>query len=245
MTPARNVSRILAWRLCSAKRNRFRGACEKTCSFLQFFGSVHFAKPTPTLWNVRIVQGAPWWWNHLHFFTSVHTWECSNDGRPLTLILLQKCRDTNGRRIVKQTGGGFCTVCQREGILLQKYRDRNGRCIAILFKSIGVRGRFDSPDTQLHPLRSREQPQSRGTELCCLHEHQHALQPRLPAQLFLRPLEGFGGHVAGRRGWGLGHSKDTDPFASCPRPKAHSTHHSFFRAGPHPTSVSSLLQHEW
>ena len=32
------------------------------------------------------------------------------------------------------------------GILLQKYRDRNGRCIAILFKSIGVRGRFDSPD---------------------------------------------------------------------------------------------------
>ena len=27
-----------------------------------------------------------------------------------------------------------------------KYRDRNGRCIAIFFKSIGVRGRFDSPD---------------------------------------------------------------------------------------------------
>ena len=35
----------------------------------------------------------------------------------------------------------------KEGILLQKYRDRNGRCIAILFKSIGVRGRFDSPET--------------------------------------------------------------------------------------------------
>ena len=32
---------------------------------------------------------------------------------------------------------------------MQKYRDRNGRCIAILFKSIGVRGRFDSPD-KLH-----------------------------------------------------------------------------------------------
>ena len=31
-------------------------------------------------------------------------------------------------------------------MLLQKYRDRNGRCIAILFKSIGVRGRFDSPE---------------------------------------------------------------------------------------------------
>ena len=29
-----------------------------------------------------------------------------------------------------------------EGILLQKYADRNGRCIAILFKSIGVRGRY-------------------------------------------------------------------------------------------------------
>ena len=34
---------------------------------------------------------------------------------------------------------------KRRAILLQKYRDRNGRCIAILFKSIGVRGRFDSP----------------------------------------------------------------------------------------------------
>ena len=39
------------------------------------------------------------------------------------------------------------TFCQEEGILLQKYRSkRNGRCIAILFKSIGVRGRCDSPD---------------------------------------------------------------------------------------------------
>ena len=45
-----------------------------------------------------------------------------------------------------QIGGVYTTVCQQEGILLQKYRDRNGRCIAILFKSIGVRGRFDSPD---------------------------------------------------------------------------------------------------
>ena len=34
-------------------------------------------------------------------------------------------------------------------MLLQKYRDRNGRrCIAILFKSIGVRGRFECPDTR-------------------------------------------------------------------------------------------------
>ena len=66
--------------------------------------------------------------------------------RPLTLILLQKHRDTNGRRIVIQIGGVYTTFCQREGILLQKYRDRNGRCIAILFKSIGVKGRCDSPE---------------------------------------------------------------------------------------------------
>ena len=66
--------------------------------------------------------------------------------RPLTLILLQKYRDTNGRRIVIQIGGVYTTFCQEEGILLQKYRDRNGRCIVILFKNIGVRGRFDSPD---------------------------------------------------------------------------------------------------
>ena len=71
--------------------------------------------------------------------------------RPLTLVLLQKYRDTNGRRIVIQIGGVY-TFCQKEGILLQKYRDRNGRCIAILFKNIGVRGRCDSPDiTFLRP----------------------------------------------------------------------------------------------
>ena len=35
----------------------------------------------------------------------------------------------------------YATFCQEKGILLQKYRDRNGRCIAILFQSIGVRGR--------------------------------------------------------------------------------------------------------
>ena len=43
-----------------------------------------------------------------------------------------------------QIGGVYTTFSQEEGILLQKYRDRNGRCIAILFKTIGVRGRFDS-----------------------------------------------------------------------------------------------------
>ena len=34
-------------------------------------------------------------------------------------------------------------------MLLQKYRNRNGKCITILFKSIGVRGRFDSSDTAM------------------------------------------------------------------------------------------------
>ena len=43
-------------------------------------------------------------------------------------------------------GGVKTTFYQGEGILLQKCRYRSGRCIAILFKSIGVRGRFDSPD---------------------------------------------------------------------------------------------------
>ena len=79
--------------------------------------------------------------------------------RPLTLILLQKYRDTNGRRIVIQIGGVYTTFCQEEGILLQKYRDRNGRCIAILFKSIGVRGRFDSPESRTKG-RIREQQQT-------------------------------------------------------------------------------------
>ena len=45
-----------------------------------------------------------------------------------------------------QIGGVYTNFCQREGILLQKYRERNGRCIAILFKSIGVMGRFDRPE---------------------------------------------------------------------------------------------------
>ena len=58
------------------------------------------------------------------------------------LILLQKYRDTNGSRIVIQIVAST-TFCQEKSILLQKYRDRNGRCIAILFKSIGVRGRFN------------------------------------------------------------------------------------------------------
>ena len=62
------------------------------------------------------------------------------------MVLLQEHRYTNGRRIVMQIGAVYTTLCQEEGMLLQTYRDRNGRCIAILFKCIGVKGRFDSPD---------------------------------------------------------------------------------------------------
>ena len=39
-----------------------------------------------------------------------------------------------------QIGGVYTTFCQEEGILFAKVCHRNGRCIAILFKSIGVRG---------------------------------------------------------------------------------------------------------
>ena len=45
-----------------------------------------------------------------------------------------------------------------EGMLSQKHRERNGRCTAILFTSIGVRGRFDSP---MKP----ENAHARGLEL--------------------------------------------------------------------------------
>ena len=42
---------------------------------------------------------------------------------------------------MKTRGLRFLNPGFRKGghIVLQKYRDRNGRCIAILFKSIGVR----------------------------------------------------------------------------------------------------------
>ena len=67
--------------------------------------------------------------------------------QPLTRILLHKYPDTNGSRIVIQIGGVYATFCQEEGTLLQKHRGRNGRCIAMLFESIGERGRFGSPDS--------------------------------------------------------------------------------------------------
>ena len=60
-----------------------------------------------------------------------------------------------------QIGGVFTALCQKEGILLPKYRDRNGRCIAILFKSIGVRHRFDSPGAW-------DEPQTEISKFLCL-----------------------------------------------------------------------------
>ena len=74
--------------------------------------------------------------------------------RPLTLILLQKYRHTNGSRVVIQIGGVYTTFCQEEGILLHKYRDRNGRCIAMFFKCIEVRGQCGSPEFISAPLSS-------------------------------------------------------------------------------------------
>ena len=73
--------------------------------------------------------------------------------RPLTLILLQTCRDTNGRHMVIQIGGVYTTFCQEEGIRLQKYRDRNGRGIAILFK-IANRQRSAHAANSHKPFRS-------------------------------------------------------------------------------------------
>ena len=99
--------------------------------------------------------------------------------RPLTLILLQKYRDTNGRRIVIQIGRVYAAFCQEEGILLQKYRDRNGRCMAILFECIGVRGRCDSPVSPCGSLRD-----------ILLHCN---TAPKLPRQEFDGILGDFGG----------------------------------------------------
>ena len=57
--------------------------------------------------------------------------------RPLTLILLQKYRDTNGSRIVIQIGGVYTTLCQEEGILLQKYAIEMGGVSRYFSKVLG------------------------------------------------------------------------------------------------------------
>ena len=57
--------------------------------------------------------------------------------RALTLILLQKCCDTNRRRIVLQIGGVYTTFYHEVGILLQqKYRDRSGRVYCDTFPKV-------------------------------------------------------------------------------------------------------------
>ena len=43
-------------------------------------------------------------------------------------------------------GSVHTTFCEEKGICLHKHRDRNARCIAMLFQSIGGKGRFDSPE---------------------------------------------------------------------------------------------------
>ena len=60
-----------------------------------------------------------------------------------------------------QIGGVESTFCQ-EGILLPKYRNRKGRCIAILFKSTRVSGRFDSPDLLSPHLRHSKPKVGKG-----------------------------------------------------------------------------------
>ena len=74
-----------------------------------------------------------------------------NDPDPKTSA---KYCDANGSRIVIHIGGVYDTFCQEEGIVSQKHRDGNRRCIAILFKSIGVRGRCASPEIWRKELQS-------------------------------------------------------------------------------------------
>ena len=65
--------------------------------------------------------------------------------RQLTLILLQRCHDTNGRHIAIQMGGVYTNSNQQDGMLLRKYpSETNVSCIAVLFKSIMVRNRCHS-----------------------------------------------------------------------------------------------------
>ena len=65
-------------------------------------------------------------------------------------MLLQKYRDSNGKRIVMQSCGLRIASDQQAGILMRKSCDTNGTRIAILFKckDIAVRGRCDSLEVQ-------------------------------------------------------------------------------------------------
>ena len=61
------------------------------------------------------------------------------------LILLQKFRYTNGRRIVIDIGDVYATFCQEEGILLQSIAIEMGG-VSRHFSKASVRSRLDSPD---------------------------------------------------------------------------------------------------
>ena len=74
----------------------------------------------------------------LSMFGSVPTTPDPNTSAKVSRYKWEPYRDTNWWCIYYFLPGGghtFAKVCHR-----------NGRCIAILFKSIGVRGRFDFPE---------------------------------------------------------------------------------------------------
>ena len=46
-----------------------------------------------------------------------------------------------------QVIGAYTTFSQEGGIRVQHYRDSYGMCITMLFKSMGVRSPYDSPES--------------------------------------------------------------------------------------------------
>ena len=76
-----------------------------------------------------------------------------------------------------QIGDVYSTFCQEEAILLLKCRDRNGWCIAILFESIGFRGRFDSPDVTCEGRTLKPDRQDASShDMLASHAMPHALR---------------------------------------------------------------------
>ena len=85
-------------------------------------------KPICRLWMVSQI------WADFYFPGQQHL---AVSQRPLTLILLQKYCDTNGRRIAIQIGGVYTTFCQEEGILLQTYAIEMGGVSRYFSKVLG------------------------------------------------------------------------------------------------------------
>ena len=74
-----------------------------------------------------------------------------------------------------QIGGTYATFQTSGGHTFAKNHDRNGRCITILFKSIGVTGRFGSPEIVLAPLFI---PEHRGlSRYTSKNAHLHSFLP--------------------------------------------------------------------